>query len=153
MPLLIAKSIVEALFVVALVAVFYLTVFKTNFRGLTETNGETIAGWVVDDSAPFARVETQLYVDDRFIAASPASLSRPGLTTAGLARDEWHGFNFDLSSLNAGSHIARVYAAQNDGGARRTLELIGNPVRFETGARETNRSSDQSKQSAEARSR
>ncbi len=132
---LIGKSILEALFVAALAVGFYVTAFSTNFRGWSEMGEGRIAGWVIDEAAPYARVEVQLYVDDRFVADNTANVSRPDVVAAGRARDEWHGFRFDFPKLNAGEHFARVYAVhESGGGVRRTLQLIGKPVRFVSGA-------------------
>jgi hypothetical protein len=136
--LLIAKSIAEALFVAVLAVSFYLTAFNTNLRGWSETGENTIAGWIVDDAAPEARVEVQLYVDDNFVANARANVSRPDIVAAGRARDEWHGFAFNTASLQSGAHVARVYAVhESGGGARRTLQLIGKPVRFVVGANQS----------------
>ncbi len=138
-PLLIAKSVAEVLFVATLVIAFYFTAFNANLRGAVETSEGNIAGWVIDESAPSARIEAQLYVDDRFVASTIANLSRPDIVAAKRARDEWHGFKFDTSSsFGAGQHVAYVFAVRESGsGARRTLQIIGTPVRFITGAIET----------------
>ncbi len=133
---LIGKSILEALFVAALAVGFYVTAFNTNFRGWSEMGEGRVAGWVVDESAPHARVEVQLYVDDRFVADGTANVSRPDVFAAGRARDERHGFQFELPPLAAGEHVARVYAVHESGGSiRRTLQVIGKPVRFVSGAK------------------
>jgi len=134
---LIGKSILEALFVAALAVVFYVTAFNTNFRGWSEMGEDRVAGWVVDESAPYSRVEVQLYVDDRFVTNGTANVSRPDVAAAGRARDEWHGFQFELPPLlAAGEHVARVYAVhESGGGVRRTLQVIGKPVRFVSGAK------------------
>jgi hypothetical protein len=130
--LLIAKSVAEALFVGALAAGFFYFAFNPYFRGtLDQADAKTISGWVVDDSRPSARVEVQLYVDGRFAASGVADRARPDVLAAGRAQDERHGFVFDSATTASGEHEARVYAVhESGGGARRTLQLVGQPLRF-----------------------
>lgn len=141
---LIGKAILEALFVVALVVVFYVTAFHTNLRGWSEISEGHIVGRVIDTYAPFAPIDVQLYVDNRFIAAglaadSLASISRDSATEHLRAPDASHNFQFDMPVLNAGEHIAEVYAVLESGnGARRVLQLIGKPVHFVVGASDKN---------------
>lgn len=124
---LIAKSIIEALFVGALAVAFYLMAFNPFFRGaLDEATAQHVYGWAVDDSSPATNVEVQLYIDGRFAAATTANLARPDVLAAGRALDERHGFSFDTPSLSPGEHDARVYAVyagRNE--SRRTLQQIG----------------------------
>jgi hypothetical protein len=136
---LIAKSIIEALFVGALAVGFYLTAFTPFFRGsLDLADARNVAGWVVNKAQPDARVEVQLYIDGRFAGNRWADLSRPDVKLAGRAEDENHGFAFDTPSLPAGQHEARVYAVHVSGeGQRRTLQLIGKPLIFNVGQSET----------------
>jgi hypothetical protein len=129
---LIAKSILEALFVGALAVGFYLTTFNPFFRGaLDEATTEHVYGWAVDEKSPARRVEVQLYIDGQFAAAATANLSRPDVLTAGRAEDEAHGFSFKTPALGPGEHEARVYAvfAGRDE-SRRTLHQIGYERRF-----------------------
>jgi hypothetical protein len=73
----------------------------------------------------------QLFVDDRFVATTFANLSRPDVLQAGWSRDEWHGFSFPIANLSAGVHEANLYAVhESGGGLRRTLQLLGYPIRF-----------------------
>lgn len=129
---LIAKSIIEALFVGALAVGFYLTAFTPFFRGtLDYADARQIAGWVVNQAEPRAAVEVQLYIDGRFAGNRTADLSRPDVLAAGRAEDERHGFLFDTPTLPAGQHEARVYAVHLSGeGQRRTLQLVGKPLVF-----------------------
>jgi hypothetical protein len=129
---LIAKSIIEAVLVGALAIGFYLTAFNPFFRGtVDEANAQHVYGWVVNEREPGLRVEVQLYIDGRFAASGVADLARPDVVAAGRARDERHGFSFDTPPLERGEHEARVYVAHESGeGARRTLRLIGKPLRF-----------------------
>jgi hypothetical protein len=130
--LLIAKSIIEALFVGALAVGFYLTAFTPFFRGtLDYADARHVAGWAVNQSAPQTHVEVQLYIDGRFAGNLLADLSRPDVLAAGRAEDERHGFIFDTPPLSTGQHEARVYAVHESGeGQRRTLQLVGKPLVF-----------------------
>lgn len=132
--LLIVKSILETILVGTIAVVVYLNAFPPTFHGWGEAvvESETIAGWVVNDAKPWERVEVQLFVDGKFMGAQVAQLSRPDVVAAGWAKDEWHGYSFPISGLVPGPHEARVYAVhQSGGGSRYTLQLLGDPIRFE----------------------
>jgi hypothetical protein len=135
---LLAKSILEALFVCTLAVGFYLTAFTPFFRGsLDVADARQIAGWVVNQASPQSRVEVQLYIDGRFAGNGTAGFSRPDVKAAGRADDESHGFVFDTPPLPAGEHEARVYAVHASGsGQRRTLQLVGKPLVFSVSASE-----------------
>lgn len=135
---LIAKSIIEVLFVGALAVGFYLTAFTPFFRGsLDAADARHVAGWVVNQSEPQSSVEVQLYIDGRFAGNRTADLSRPDVKAAGRAEDELHGFVFDTPPLPAGEHEARVYAVHASGrDRRRTLQLVGKPLVFSVAAAE-----------------
>lgn len=129
--LLIAKSLAELVFVSVLALVFYLTAFPTHYRGWGEATARGIEGWAVNDRSPWERVEVYLFVDGRFVARQTANLSRPDVRAAGYARDEWHGYAFELPPLEDGEHEASVYAIHGSGGgARYTLQLLGKPISF-----------------------
>jgi hypothetical protein len=131
---LIAKSILETLFVATIAVVVYLNAFPPTFHGWGEAvvDARTISGWVVDNARPWDRVEVQLFVDGKFMGTQVAQLSRPDVVAAGWARDEWHGYEFVVSGLATGAHEARVYALHSSGnGARHTLQLPGDPIRFQ----------------------
>lgn len=130
--LLVGKSIAEILFVVALTSIFYYAAFKPSIHGRIDVaNGETVAGWAATDANPWERLELQLYIDGQFAGSTIANLSRPDLTAARKTKDEWHGFHFQLGRMMAGEHEARVYVVhESGGGVRRTLQLLGVPVRF-----------------------
>lgn len=136
---LIAKSIIEALFVGALAVVFYLTAFTPYFRGTLDfADARHVAGWVVNQAEPQSIVEVQLYIDGRFAGNGTAQLSRPDVKAAGRAEEENHGFVFDTPPLPAGQHEARVYAVHMSGqGQRRTLQLLDKPLVFNVAASET----------------
>jgi len=129
--LLIAKSVAETLFVSVLAVVFFYTNFPPHFQGFGEATPESIAGWAINRSAPWDRVKLQLFIDGNFVADGTANLSRPDVVTAGWSKDEWHGYAFPAPPLDVGVHEAHVYAVHGSGdGSRRTLQLVGNPIRF-----------------------
>ncbi len=129
---IIAKSIIETLFVAALALGFYLTAFNPFFRGWTdEANQARVAGWAVNRLAPNDHVEVQLYIDGQFVASRKANQPRSDVREAGRAADDFHGFVFETPVLSGGEHEARVYAVHASASdARRTMQLIGKPLRF-----------------------
>lgn len=130
--LLIAKSMAEALLITAISVGFYFVTTNPYLRGVLDyADNQTVAGWAVDEGQPAARVEVQLYIDGIFVADQSAGEFRPDLRPAKRAEDDYHGFVFKLPPIPAGDHEARVYATQTGGSAvRRTLQLIGKPLRF-----------------------
>jgi hypothetical protein len=129
--LLIAKSIAEVVLVGALAIVFFFVAFPPYFEGWGEATPNSIAGWAVDRRHPLQPVEVQLFIDDHFVAASFATLARPDIVIAGKAADEKHGYDFEIPVLRMGWHVARVYAVHSSGkGARKTLQLLGDPIEF-----------------------
>ena len=131
--LLIGKSIAETLLVGAIAVGVYVNAFPPTFHGWGEAvvASRAIAGWAVNDAAPWQRVEVQLFIDGKLSGTQVANLSRPDVAAGGWARDEWHGYNFTVDSLPAGNHEVRVYALHESGGAARyTLQLLGDPIRF-----------------------
>jgi len=128
---LIGKSILETLLVGTIAVVVFLNVFPPTFKGWGEyvVPTESIAGWAVNVAAPSERVEVQLFIDGKLYETQVAELSRPDVVAAGWAKDEWHGYNFQLSFLQPGTREARVYAVRRSGD-RMTLQLLGDPVRF-----------------------
>jgi hypothetical protein len=130
---LIAKSIFEALFLVALAVHFSYTNINPFFRGSIDVAGErTIEGWVVNEAAPDERVEVHLYIDDHFIGRRRADAPRADVSAAGRSRDAYHGFVFDTPPLPPGrTYRARVYAEHIAGdGARRVLQEIAPATQF-----------------------
>ena len=139
---LIAKSIIETLFVSTLVVVYFLDVFP-HFHGWGEVTPQAISGWAVNSRNPAERVEVQLFVDDKFVARTIASQSRPQVVAGGWAVDEWHGFTIPVSAMEVGNHEARVYAIHNSGrGARKTLQLLGHAFHFQVASDGTLKSLD-----------
>ena len=129
--LLIAKSVAETLLVGTIAVVFFLTLFPPYFRGWGEATPKGIAGWAVNQAAPWERVEVQLFIDGQFAGSSIANRSRPDVRAAGWAADEWHGYDFPVPGLPPGEHVAQVYALHANGArTKRTLQLLGDPIRF-----------------------
>jgi len=116
---------------VALAAIY----FPPHFRGWGEVTAEQkVVGWAVNRSRPSERVEVQLFVDGRFVANMVADLPRPDVAAAGKADDERCGYSFRIPALEAGEHVAHVYAMHKVGeGTFRTLQLTGKPLRFTVG--------------------
>ena len=132
--LLIAKSILETILVGTIAVVVYLNAFPPTFHGWGEAvpGSKSVSGWVVSDADPWRRVEVQLFIDGRLTGTQVAHLSRPDVVAAGWSKDEWHGYSFVIDGLASGSHEARVYALHSSGaGTRYTLQMLGDPIRFE----------------------
>ena len=118
----------------AVAVAFFFATTNPNLRGVLDAADKNlVTGWVVDESRPAARIEVQLFIDDRFAADAIADQYRPDVHEARRAEDDWHGFVFSTPQLSVGNHEARVYAVHaNSAGVRRTLQLIGKPYRFRT---------------------
>jgi hypothetical protein len=131
---LIGKSILETVLVGSLAVIAFLTVLPPYFHGWGEVTDYGVAGWAVDNGSRWERVEVQLFIDGNFFNTAVANRSRPDVSSAGLAVDEWHGYAFVINSLSAGAHEARVYALRNSGNAtRKSLQLVGTPIPFIVG--------------------
>ncbi len=140
---LLAKSLVETLFLVALVVFLSYSYFNPRFRGsLDGANEREVVGWAVDESEPEIQVEVQLFIDGHFVAERRADRPRPDVHAAGRAPRPEHGFSFETPTLPARDteYEARVFAlhATNDP-TRRTLRQIGDALKFKVIAGETNR--------------
>ena len=100
--LLIAKSILDTIFVGTIAVVVYTRAFPPTFHGWGEAvvASQSISGWVVDDADPWRRVEVQLFVDGKFVGTQLAQLSRRDVVAAGWAKDEWHGYDFAVKGLS-----------------------------------------------------
>lgn len=128
---LIGKSILETLLVGVLAVFAFITIFPPYFHGWGEITDTGISGWVVNNRAPWDRVEVQLFVDRNFAGTRLADESRPDVLAAGWSKDQWHGYTFSLPKLGAGSYEARVYALHDSGnGKRKSLQLLGEPIPF-----------------------
>jgi len=129
--LLLGKSILETIFVGVLAVVVWTNAFPPTFHGWGEVIGSTaIAGWAVNNAAPYERLEVQLFIDGKLYDSQVAQLSRPDAVNRGWAKDEWHGYNFALQRLAPGNHEARVYALHRTGN-RMTLTMLGDPIRLQ----------------------
>ena len=131
--LLIGISILETIFVGALAVVVWTRAFPPTFHGWGEAFSDppAVAGWAVNNAAPWERVEVHLFVDDKLYATQVAQQARPDVRDKGWARDEWHGYRFALDALPPGQHEARVYALHRNAN-RMTLQLLGDPISFVT---------------------
>ena len=128
---LIAKSILDTILVGFLTVGSYISAFPPYFHGWGEATSHSIAGWAVNNKSPWERVEVQLFIDGQLVSYGRADQYRPDVAKAGWARDDWHGYRFDSMTLNEGVHEARVFAVHESGnGSRRTLQLLGDPIRF-----------------------
>ena len=128
--MLIGKSVLETLLVGALAVTFYVQAFPPYFHGWGEATQHSIAGWAVNNALPFDRVRVQLHVDGQFVSEGIANVSRPDVVAEGWAKDQWHGYSFNLSRLGEGTHEARVFAVHETGKRQITLQLLGDPIRF-----------------------
>jgi hypothetical protein len=125
---LIGKSIAETLLIGALAVFTLMTILPPYFHGWSEMSGGRLSGWVVNDAAPWDRVEVQVFVDGKFVATKLADEPRPDVLAAGWSKDQWHGYTFDLRP-GLGEHDIRVYALHaSGGGARKSLQLVGDPI-------------------------
>lgn len=130
---LIAKSIVEALFVVALAVYFAYANINPFFRGsIDKADQRTIEGWVVNEAKPDERVEVHLYIDGHFVSRRLADAPRADVLSAGRSFDAYHGFVFNTPALPSGdAYEARVYATHvTGGGERRVLQEFDGARRF-----------------------
>ncbi|HKG61609.1 MAG TPA: hypothetical protein VKB05_17755 [Pyrinomonadaceae bacterium] len=132
--LLLAKSILETIFVGTLAVVVYTKLFPPTFHGWGEAVVEekAIYGWVVNNARPDDRVEVEVYVDGRYSGRARADGPRPDIVAAGWSKDPFHGYAVWISKLPPGKHESRVYALhRSDDGRKCTLQLIGDPIQFE----------------------
>jgi hypothetical protein len=138
---LIAKSIIEALFVVALAVHFAYTNFHPYFRGSIDVADErTVEGWAVNEAAPDERVEVHLYLNGRFMNSQSANAPRADVLAAGRSFDAYHGFVFATPSLPPNqTYEARIYAMHvTSDGKRRVLHEIGDARQFGVTANKEN---------------
>lgn len=129
----IAKFIIETLFICAVVTLAAFSYFNPALRGDMEViDSNHIEGWVYNPLAADERLVVQLSVDDRFVATTRAEIRRDNLVTAGLARDAYHGFSFTLSDkqFSRGRHRAQVYVVHKITRGSRTLLPISKKKRF-----------------------
>lgn len=129
---LIAKAFLELLLLAALVVGFSYSTFPSSVEGkLDRADARGVSGWAVDRSRPGEAVEVQLYLDGQFVASTVANQTRDDVPASGDAQSGSHGFVFKFDPPRAGGKEARVYVVRaSGGGARRTLRLVGGPVRL-----------------------
>jgi hypothetical protein len=131
---LIGKSLAEVVFLAALVTAFSYSHFNTHVRGsLDVADARAVGGWAVDESAPDAQVEVELFIDGHFVARRRADQTRPDVLAAGRAASPNHGFVFETPRLPArdGEYEARVFAARAGADAEHaTLQQVGETKRF-----------------------
>jgi hypothetical protein len=141
---LIAKSLAEGLFVVALAVYFSYTNFNPYFRGSVDVaDARVVSGWVVNEASRGERVEVYLYVNGHFVARRLADAPRPDVFEAGQSSDAYHGFVFHLPPLPPNrTYEARVYAVHagggGDAGTRRALQEFGGARKFDVTADDAN---------------
>jgi hypothetical protein len=131
---LIGKSILEALLVGVVAIVSFLSLFPPTYHGWGEVvpAKQAIAGWAVDSAKPYERLKVQLYLDGSYVDEQISEHSRPDVVTAGWSKDPWHGWQFALPAVVPGVHEVRVYVVtEGEGASRLTLQLLGDPLRFE----------------------
>jgi hypothetical protein len=140
--ILIGKSLVETLFVAALLVSFSYTHFNPRLRGtLDAADARAVAGWVVDEAAPQRQVEVELYIDDHFVARRRAGESRPDVLAAGRAASAEHGYVFETPPLPAreGEYEARVFAVETGAdSSRHALVQVGDALKFRVRPGESN---------------
>ena len=71
---------------------------------------------------PWQRVEVQLFIDGKLMGTQVAHHSRPDVSAAGWAKDEWHGYNFVVPGLATGTHEAQSLRAASKS-QRRALHV------------------------------
>jgi hypothetical protein len=127
-----AKLALDLLFVCGLAAYTHAVTYRNGFAGeLEQADGLGARGWVVDLEQPGSPVEVQLFLDGRFAAATLANESVTD--TQGNSFDNGRrAFVFRFEQPRSGEYEARVYAVRaRGGGARRTLQQVGDPRHFE----------------------
>jgi hypothetical protein len=130
--LIAAKLTLDLLFVCGLAIYAHAVTFKRGFDGdIEHADGLRVSGWVVDLEQPGAPVEVQLFLNGRFAAATVASGSVANGTPDNSPDRGRQPFIFQFERLRYGEYEARVYAVrERRGGARRTLQQIGDPRGF-----------------------
>jgi len=117
------KLFAEILFVCAVVSFAAFAYFNPALRGEIEVvNSERVEGWAYNPLATDERLEVQLFIDDRFVAATRADRQHDGLV-ARAGRQVDHCFSFTLAGqpLSTGRHRAQVYVVHGTPGSSRTL--------------------------------
>ena len=123
-----AKLTLDLLFVCGLAAYTHAVTYRTGFAGeLEHADGLKVSGWVKDLQRPGAPVELQLFLNGHFAASVVTSEPASGNSLG----DDRRAFVFQFEQPRYGQFEAHVYAVREGrGGARRTLQQIGEPKNF-----------------------
>ncbi len=123
----ILKLLVEILFVCAATSIAAFAYFNPALRGEVElADAQRVEGWACDPLSTARPLEVQLFIDNRFIAATVADRVREDLITARLLRRVPFGFSFELNplALDPGRHRVQVYVVYPAPGGAKTLVPI-----------------------------
>ncbi|MBX3280362.1 MAG: hypothetical protein KF868_20385 [Acidobacteria bacterium] len=129
---IVVKSVLEILFVCALVAVAAFVNLHPLVRGAIDiADASRVAGWACDPRSPGEAIEVQLFIDGEFVSARRADEPRPDLVESGAAENPNHGFTFHLAPLSPGMHSVQVFAVRPSFGRSLTLlPLASSPITF-----------------------
>lgn len=108
----ILKLLAELLFLCAATSIAAFAYFNPALRGEVELVDVTrVEGWACDPFSVARPLEVQLFIDNRFVAATVADRVREDLITARLTRRVPFGFSFALNrlALDPGRHWVQVY--------------------------------------------
>ena len=129
LKLITAKLALDLLFVCGLAVYTHAVTYRDSFAGALEhADGRGASGWVEDLEQPGSDVEVQLFLNGQFAAATLASEPVSGDSHTQGRRS----FVFRFEQPRYGEYEARVYAVREGrGGARRTLQQLGDPQYFQ----------------------
>lgn len=127
-----AKLALDLLFVCGLAAYTHAVTYRTGFEGeLEHADALGARGWVTDLEQPGAPVEVQLFLDGHFVASAFANEPAPDDARDDSRKRDRRAFVFQFEQPRDGEYEARVYAVRvGRGGARRTLQQLGDPRGF-----------------------
>ncbi|MDT5271028.1 MAG: hypothetical protein QOH49_3214 [Acidobacteriota bacterium] len=128
-----AKLALDLLFVCGLAIYTHAVTYRGGFDGeLEHADRLGASGWVVDLEQTGAPVEVQLFLNGHFAAATLATEPRPDETQGVPHASGRRVFVFQFEQPRNGEYEARVYAVREGrGGARRTLQQLGDPRHFD----------------------
>lgn len=134
--MLLAKAVLDFVLVVWLAVSFYFAAFVPVGEGRIEKIDGELRGRFVA-SRQERGGEVQLFVDGVYFGASRVSCGAEEMKPD-ARRAAGCEFSFALPPLAAGDHEAAAYVSGADvGEARRSLRIIGEPVRFRIESSET----------------